>query len=178
MKYFTNIRTLDELKAAYRRLALKYHPDMGGSTEIMQEINSEHDALFEQLKRQHNASADEYHQTTETAEEFREILAVLLGLRSNFAGRGSGSAARRASTRTRSRRPVAAGAAAKRCGTGGTRRMRAAITAASAPWARSARSTAARYLTQTAASVLHITGLGRRRKPSPAVLRPPVKVRR
>ena len=57
MKYFTNIHTLDELKAAYRRLALKYHPDMGGSTEIMQEINNEHDALFEQLKRQHNASA-------------------------------------------------------------------------------------------------------------------------
>ena len=80
MKYFTNIRTLDELKAAYRRLALKYHPDMGGSTEIMQEINAEHDALFEQLKRQHNASADEYHQTTETAAEFREILSVLLGL--------------------------------------------------------------------------------------------------
>lgn len=80
MKYFTNIHTLDELKAAYRRLALKYHPDMGGSTEIMQEINAEHDALFEQLKRQHNASADEYHQTTETAEEFREILDVLLGL--------------------------------------------------------------------------------------------------
>lgn len=80
MKYFTNIRTLDELKAAYRRLALKYHPDVGGSTEIMQETNNEHDALFEQLKRQHNASADEYHQTTETAEEFREILAVLLGL--------------------------------------------------------------------------------------------------
>lgn len=80
MKYFANIRTLDELKAAYRRLALKYHPDMGGSTEIMQEINNEHDALFEQLKRQRNASADEYHQTTETAEEFREILAVLLGL--------------------------------------------------------------------------------------------------
>lgn len=80
MKYFTNIRTLDELKAAYRRLALKCHPDMGGSTEIMQEINAEHDALFEQLKRQHNAHADEYHQTTETAEEFREILDVLLGL--------------------------------------------------------------------------------------------------
>ena len=78
MKYFTNIRTLDELKAAYRRLALKCHPDMGGSTEIMQEINAEHDALFEQLKRQHNAHAYEDPATTETAEEFREILDVLL----------------------------------------------------------------------------------------------------
>ena len=80
MKYFTNIHTLDELKSAYRRLALKYHPDMGGSTEIMQEINNEHDVLFEQLKRQHNASADEYHQTTETPEEFRRVVVELLKL--------------------------------------------------------------------------------------------------
>lgn len=80
MKYFENVHTLDELKKAYRRLAMKYHPDRGGSVEIMQEINNEHDALFEQLKRQHNASADEYHQTTETAEEFRDVLDILLKL--------------------------------------------------------------------------------------------------
>lgn len=80
MKYFTNIRTLDELKAAYRRLALKYHPDMGGSTEIMQEINNEHDELFEQLKSRHNAAADADHQTTETPEEFRDIIEQLLKL--------------------------------------------------------------------------------------------------
>lgn len=80
MKFFNGITTLDELKAAYRRLALKYHPDMGGSTEIMQEINNEHDELFELLKKQHNASADEYHQTTETPEEFRAIIELLLRL--------------------------------------------------------------------------------------------------
>ena len=80
MKYFTNINTLDELKAAYRRLSMKHHPDRGGDTATMQEINAEHDELFELLKKQHNASADEFHQTTETPEEFREIIELLLKL--------------------------------------------------------------------------------------------------
>ena len=35
---------------------------------------------FERLKKQHNASADEFHQTTETPEEFREIIELLLKL--------------------------------------------------------------------------------------------------
>ena len=80
MKYFDNIHTLDELKKAYRRLAMQYHPDCGGDEETMKAINAEHDALFEQLKRTHNETADEYHQTTETAEEFRDIIAHLLKL--------------------------------------------------------------------------------------------------
>lgn len=36
-QYFENVKTLDELKKQYRRLAMKYHPDMGGSTEAMQD---------------------------------------------------------------------------------------------------------------------------------------------
>jgi curved DNA-binding protein CbpA len=59
---------------------MKYHPDRGGSTEIMQEINAEHDRLFEILKKQHNAKADPKRQTTETAEEFRNIIDALLRL--------------------------------------------------------------------------------------------------
>lgn len=78
--YFTNVNTLDELKKQYRRLAMQHHPDRGGDLETMKAINAEHDALFEALKKQHNAAADEYHQTTETAEEFREIIAELLKL--------------------------------------------------------------------------------------------------
>ena len=80
MKYFNNIHTLDELKAAYRRLAIQHHPDRGGDPEIMKEINAEHDRLFEMLKKQHNETHDAEHQTTETAEEFREILNRLLKL--------------------------------------------------------------------------------------------------
>ena len=91
--YFKNCGTLEELKKQYRRLAMKYHPDCGGSTEIMQAINAEHDALFETLKKQHNASADEYHQTTETAAEFRDIIEALLKFGEIVvAGPGYGSA--------------------------------------------------------------------------------------
>ena len=80
MKFFTNIHTLDELKKAYRRLAMQHHPDQGGDLETMKQVNEEHDKLFETLKNSHNETADEYHQTTETPEEFREIINLLLGL--------------------------------------------------------------------------------------------------
>lgn len=44
--YFTpRPATLDEGKALYRKLAAQYHPDHGGSTEAMQRINAEWDAL-------------------------------------------------------------------------------------------------------------------------------------
>ena len=80
MKYFTNVKTLDELKKEYRCLSKLYHPDCGGDEEAMKAINNEHDELFELLKKKHNATADEYHQTTETAEEFRSILNALMKL--------------------------------------------------------------------------------------------------
>lgn len=80
MKYFQNINTLDDLKSAYRRLAMKHHPDRGGDLETMKAINAEHDALFETLKKRHNETADDDRKTTETAEEFREVIAALMKL--------------------------------------------------------------------------------------------------
>ena len=80
MKYFNGVSGLDELKKEYRRLSMLHHPDRGGDIETMKAINAEHDELFEILKKQHNTAADEFHQTTETAEEFRDILEVLMKL--------------------------------------------------------------------------------------------------
>lgn len=78
--YFQNCRTLEELKAEYRRLAMLNHPDRGGDTEIMKKINADHDRRFEELKSAHNSAADDSHQTTETAEEFRDIINALIHL--------------------------------------------------------------------------------------------------
>lgn len=78
MKYFMNCKTLEDLKKEYRRLAMLHHPDVGGTVEEMQAINAEYDALHEVLKQAHNQQADEYHQTTETPEEYREIIETLL----------------------------------------------------------------------------------------------------
>lgn len=46
MLYFQNVKTLDELKKEYRRLAMIHHPDVGGTVEAMQAINAEFEALF------------------------------------------------------------------------------------------------------------------------------------
>lgn len=78
--YFANCRTLEELKAEYRRLAHKHHPDIGGDTATMQEINRQYEATFNSMK--HNTGktsvgADKY---TETAAEFIRIIDALVKL--------------------------------------------------------------------------------------------------
>lgn len=78
MKYFNNVRTLEELKKQYKTLAKKYHPDLNNGTtnEIMKEINNEYDVLFERVKNIHTNSEGETYEkaTTETSEQFREII--------------------------------------------------------------------------------------------------------
>ena len=78
-KYFINCANLDELKKAYKAAAMKYHPDMGGDTATMQEINAEYEARFEVLKRSHNEQAAEdttgrTKATTESAGDFIDII--------------------------------------------------------------------------------------------------------
>lgn len=49
MKWFKDVKTLDELRTLYRKLALIHHPDRGGSNSDMQEINNEYDILSKRL---------------------------------------------------------------------------------------------------------------------------------
>jgi curved DNA-binding protein CbpA len=81
MKHFTNCKTLEELKKAYRKAALANHPDKGGDPVVMAEINAEYEKMFNLLKNAHNANTtDETKKTTETAEEFKIIIEKLMKL--------------------------------------------------------------------------------------------------
>lgn len=74
--YFDHVKSLEELKAEYRRLAMMYHPDRGGSTEQMQDINAAYDNAFRRLA----ARAQTDQASAETPEEFRAIINALIRL--------------------------------------------------------------------------------------------------
>lgn len=77
MKYFADCRTLDELKTAYRKLAKKFHPDLGGSTEEMKIINNDYEKRFNELNGGATAGSS---RTKETATDFIKIIDILLRL--------------------------------------------------------------------------------------------------
>lgn len=57
MYYFTKVNSLKDLKSQYRRLAMKYHPDVGGpsgSLDTMKLVNLEYDSLYAVWARRHN----------------------------------------------------------------------------------------------------------------------------
>lgn len=72
MKYFKNVKSLEDLKSQFKALARKNHPDAGGDAETMKAINCEYDALFPIWKnRQNTAAKTEDEKTTETADSTR-----------------------------------------------------------------------------------------------------------
>jgi DnaJ-class molecular chaperone len=75
-------KTLEELKAQYRKLAMLHHPDRGGTEEAMKAVNNEYDALFPRLKDIHQTKEGETYtakQTSaETADQFKDLISELM----------------------------------------------------------------------------------------------------
>lgn len=84
MRYFTDCKTAEELKKAYRTWAKKLHPDLGGNAEEFKVMQAEYERMWERLKNVHKtAKGKTYTAKTETAEtpqEFITIINVLIKL--------------------------------------------------------------------------------------------------
>lgn len=84
MKFFEGVRTAEELKKMYHKLAVKLHPDNGGDAEQFKAMNNEFRYLFDRLKNVHVNKEGETWEATgdratnETAEEFMDIISKLM----------------------------------------------------------------------------------------------------
>ena len=75
MKWFKEVTSVEELRSQYKTLALKNHPDVGGSVKAMQEINSEYDTLFARLKAEKKEDKETYNNDeNEEDKAFRVVL--------------------------------------------------------------------------------------------------------
>ena len=88
-KWFKDCQTIEDVKKTYKKLAIKYHPDLNkerDTTAVMAEINNEYEKAFNCYKNIHssdnakqaeNGATSEYN-TAETPEMFRDIINGLI----------------------------------------------------------------------------------------------------
>ena len=81
-QYFSKCKTLEQLKSEYKKLAFWFHPDRGGDTATMQEINNQYERMFERVKNIHvNVKGETYEQPVdEVPTEFIELINELIKL--------------------------------------------------------------------------------------------------
>lgn len=75
--YFSQCKTLEEVKKHYKNLAFMYHPDRGGDTVRMQEINAEYESI---IKNPVFAFSNQSEEDQEEFLKYPEIINSLVGL--------------------------------------------------------------------------------------------------
>lgn len=80
MKFFENCTTLNEVKAIYKKLAKENHPDLGGDTIIMQQINNEYAYACARVAREGNLTSEEADNEMHLSELYREAIEKIIHL--------------------------------------------------------------------------------------------------
>jgi hypothetical protein len=80
MNYFNGCRTIDEIKAQYKKLAKENHPDHGGDTATMQAINTEYAFACAHAIKGENLSAEETEAKIRFSEQYREAIEKIINL--------------------------------------------------------------------------------------------------
>lgn len=82
-KFFKNVDSMEELKAQYKKLAFRHHPDKGGKVEDMQQINAEYDELLKRVRNIHKSADGKTYTKKDAAgadipDNFREIINAII----------------------------------------------------------------------------------------------------
>lgn len=78
-RYFDHLTTLAEVKAEYKRLAKANHPDVGGDTATMQEINKQYGEAVEHI-RKYGDGRDRAAAAAEVPAEFVAAVTAIINL--------------------------------------------------------------------------------------------------
>lgn len=78
MTYFKECRTIDEVKAMYKLLAKKHHPDCGGETATMQAINLEYSVACAKVLKGENLSQEDAAEQVRMSEEYRAVIEQIM----------------------------------------------------------------------------------------------------
>jgi hypothetical protein len=72
-----NPNSLQELKNIYRLLCRRHHPDRGGNTETMQQINWAYEYILKNMDKQENSEKAKINNLTEEGQKiFEELLLI------------------------------------------------------------------------------------------------------
>ena len=78
MKYFKDCRTIEEVKAMYKKLAKEHHPDCGGDTEIMKAVNLEYAFACANVLKGENLTNEDAEEQIRMSEEYRAVIEQLM----------------------------------------------------------------------------------------------------
>lgn len=78
-QYFTDLTSHEAIKARYKELAKQYHPDCGGSVEIMKEVNGQYEKVLEGFYQKSGKSITEIEDLLRDDLEVRNKLCEILG---------------------------------------------------------------------------------------------------
>ena len=80
MKFFNDCKTIEDVKATYKTLAKKLHPDMGGNTEDMQALNNEYSFVIAKIAAGGTFTQDEINNIIIDNEAYRRAIETIINL--------------------------------------------------------------------------------------------------
>ena len=82
MMYFKDCKTAEDVKARFKDLAKKLHPDCGGDAEEFKKMMSEYEKAFDRLKNVHATAEGQTYESKkasqQTAQQFADIITKII----------------------------------------------------------------------------------------------------